>query len=148
MKTSLPLLTLAATLVSAQAMHAANRSGGFPATVAANAAEAGGLESRPSGTGAVTVNGELKQWHKVTLTLDGPFAHERDGGRGGGFPAAEKRQDEPGRLESRPSGRHPNPFTDLAFKVTFTHENGSPRYVVPGYFAGDGNAANTSAEFG
>jgi hypothetical protein len=98
----------------------------------------------------------MKQWHKVTLTLDGPFAHERDGS--GGFRAAETREDEPepGRLGSRPSGspsgspsgRHPNPFTDLAFNVTFTHESGSPRYVVPGYFAADGNAAHTSAEFG
>ena len=46
------------------------------------------------------MTGELKQWHKVTLTLDGPFAHERD--------------------------KQPNPFTDLAFNVTFTHESGSP----------------------
>ena len=30
------------------------------------------------GDGAVRISGELKQWHKVTLTLDGPFAHERD----------------------------------------------------------------------
>ena len=33
---------------------------------------------QPSGNGDVKVTGELKQWHKVTLTLDGPFAHERD----------------------------------------------------------------------
>ena len=30
------------------------------------------------GTGRVVISGELKQWHKVTLTLDGPFADERD----------------------------------------------------------------------
>jgi hypothetical protein len=74
------------------------------------------------GSGAVAISGELKQWHKVTLTLDGPFAHERD--------------------------NEPNPFTDCAMTVTFTHESGSPKYTVPGYFAADGNAANTSAESG
>ena len=82
----------------------------------------GPLEGRPSGDGSVTIGGELRQWHKVTLTLDGPFAHERKGSL--------------------------NPFTDIAFNVTFAHESGSPRYVVPGYFAADGNAANTSAESG
>jgi hypothetical protein len=77
---------------------------------------------QPDGSGAVIVSGELMQWHKVTLTLDGPFAHERD-------------------LE-------PNPFTDHCLTVTFTHESGSPKYVVPGFFAADGNAGNTSAESG
>ena len=33
---------------------------------------------QPDGNGTVAISGELKQWHKVTLTLDGPFAHERD----------------------------------------------------------------------
>ncbi len=32
--------------------------------------------------------------------------------------------------------------------MTFTHESGSPKYVVPGYFAADGNAGETSAESG
>lgn len=74
------------------------------------------------GKGEVTVSGELKQWHKVTVTLDGPFAHEKD--------------------------NQPNAFTDNAFQVTFTHQSGSPTYKVPGYFAADGNAANSSAESG
>ncbi|MCX7826344.1 MAG: DUF5060 domain-containing protein [Verrucomicrobiae bacterium] len=72
--------------------------------------------------GDATVTGELKQWHKVTLTLDGPFVRERD--------------------------NDPNPFTDYRLTVTFTHESGSRRYVVPGYFAADGDAANTSADAG
>lgn len=76
----------------------------------------------PDGTGVVAISGERKQWHNITLTLDGPFAHERDQG--------------------------PNPFLDYALTVTFTHESGSPRHVVPGYFAADGNAANTSAQSG
>jgi Domain of unknown function (DUF5060)/Putative collagen-binding domain of a collagenase len=71
---------------------------------------------------SATLTGELKQWHKVTLTLDGPFAQERD--------------------------TQPNAFTDFAFNVTFTHESGAPSYKVPGYFAADGEAANTSAESG
>jgi hypothetical protein len=74
------------------------------------------------GNGSVSITGELKQWHKVTLTLDGPYAHERD--------------------------RQPNPFTDYNFTVTFRHESGHPAYSVPGYFAADGDAANTSAESG
>ncbi len=68
------------------------------------------------------ISGELKQWHKVTLTLDGPAAKETD--------------------------TNPNPFTDYRMTVTFTHESGAPRYRVPGYFAADGNAANTGADTG
>lgn len=69
-----------------------------------------------------TVHGELKQWHAVTLDIAGPFAHEQD--------------------------LKPNPFTDYAYNVTFTHESGEPSYVVPGYFAADGDAANTGATSG
>ncbi len=74
------------------------------------------------GDGAVTVSGELKQWHPVTLTLNGPFAHERD--------------------------TKSNPFMDARLTVTFEHESGSPVYQVPGYFAADGRAGETSAESG
>lgn len=71
---------------------------------------------------AVTVSGELRQWHKVTLTLDGPQAEE--------------------------SANDPNPFRDFRMTVTFRHESGVPAYNVPGYFAADGDAANTSATGG
>ncbi|MCP5520072.1 MAG: DUF5060 domain-containing protein [Verrucomicrobiales bacterium] len=74
------------------------------------------------GDGGVTITGELKQWHNVVLTLDGPYAQELDD--------------------------DPNPFTDYALTVTFTHESGTPRYPVPGYFAADGDAANTSVSAG
>lgn len=74
------------------------------------------------GKGAVEISGDLKQWHKVTLTLDGPYAHERDNA--------------------------PNPFTDIALNVKFTHESGTPSYTIPGYFAADGNAGESSAESG
>jgi hypothetical protein len=71
---------------------------------------------------AALVSGELKQWHKVTLTLAGPFARERDAS--------------------------PNPFLDFRLTVTFSHESGTPRYDVPGYFAADGDAAESSADAG
>ena len=75
-----------------------------------------------NGDGKVMMTGEMKQWHKVTLTLDGPFAHELD--------------------------TDPNPFTDYRMDVTFRHESGSPVYKVPGYFAADGDAGETSADAG
>ena len=79
--------------------------------------------SRPAdGDGSVTISGELKQWHKVTLSLEGPYAHELDD--------------------------QPNPFTDRCLQVKFTHESGSPSYTVPGYFAADGQAGDSSAVAG
>ncbi len=80
------------------------------------------LPRKTDGKGTVEVSGELKEWHKVTLTLDGPYAHERD--------------------------NEPNPFTDHNLTVTFTHESGAPSYQVPGYFAADGDAGESSAESG
>jgi hypothetical protein len=77
---------------------------------------------QPDGDGKVALTGELKQWHKVTLTMDGPFARETD--------------------------TEPNPFIDYRMTVTFTHESGQPSYTVPGYFAADGDAGNTSATEG
>ena len=71
---------------------------------------------------AAVVSGELRQWHKVTLTFNGPQASETD--------------------------TSPNPFTDYRMTVVFTHESGAPRYEVPGYFAADGDAANSSATSG
>ena len=70
----------------------------------------------------VSISGELRQWHKVTLTLTGPEADELS--------------------------TAPNPFMDYRMMVTFAHESGAPTYQVPGYFAGDGNAANSSATAG
>ncbi|MEM7457375.1 MAG: DUF5060 domain-containing protein [Planctomycetota bacterium] len=74
------------------------------------------------GSGRVFVRGELRKWHKVTLILDGPFADERDS--------------------------EPNPFLDFRMTVTFVHEDTGTEYNVPGYFAADGNAANSSANRG
>ncbi|MEM9364696.1 MAG: DUF5060 domain-containing protein, partial [Planctomycetota bacterium] len=73
------------------------------------------------GDGSINVSGETKTWHNITLDLQGPYAHEQD--------------------------NQPNPFTDYGMTVTFTHPNGK-RYVIPGYFAADGNAANSGAASG
>lgn len=72
--------------------------------------------------GSVDIQGELKAWHAVTLSMEGPQASELD--------------------------RSPNPFTDYGMFVIFAHESGSPVYSVPGYFAADGNAGNSSASSG
>lgn len=68
-----------------------------------------------------TVTGELKKWHPISVTFDGPQASETGS---------------------------PNPFTDYRLNVTFTHPASNTTYVVPGYFAADGNAAETSATSG
>ena len=67
------------------------------------------------------ISGELKRWHKVTLQLNGPQAAETD---------------------------ENNPFLNYRLNVTFTHPESGTTYAVPGYFAADGNAANTSASSG
>jgi len=98
-----------------------------PFEVAGKATEGGHPTAKeetrgPDGKGDVIVSGEQKQWHKVTLTMDGPFAHEMD--------------------------EDPNPFRDYRMTVRFQHESGSPDYEVPGYFAADGNAAESSSHSG
>ncbi len=75
----------------------------------------------PATSGAGTLSGELKKWHKVTLSFTGPSTGET---------------------------ATPNPFTDYRLNVTFTHPATGKSYVVPGYYAADGNAANTSATSG
>ncbi len=74
---------------------------------------------QPAPSSAVHVSGELRQWHRVTLTVDGPDTSET-------APA--------------------NPFRNYRFEVEFTQ--GGRRLVVPGFFAADGNAAETGAEAG
>jgi hypothetical protein len=113
---TLPDLMAVALLATGNAMHAAD------STVPAKPLTPLVQPRQPNGGGAVVISGELKQWRKVTLTLDGPYAHELD--------------------------NEPNPFTDCNLTVTFTHESGSPSYKAPGYFAADGNAGETSAEVG
>ena len=82
----------------------------------------GGTQPPASSHTGVELGGELRQWHKVTLALDGPQADE--------------------------NSTDPNPFRDYRMTVTFAHESGGPTYNIPGYFAADGNAANPSATGG
>ncbi len=67
----------------------------------------------------VALDGDFKQWHPVTLTVDGVETSESDA---------------------------VNPFLDYRFEVTFTQDGRSFR--VPGYFAADGDAAESSASAG
>lgn len=85
-------------------------------------AVAGRPANAANGSGKVVISGQLQQWHKVILTMDGPFAKETDD--------------------------DPNPFLDYRMTVTFRHPVDGMQYVVPGYFAADGNAAQTSADSG
>lgn len=79
------------------------------------------MPRKADGDGAVTISGEQKVWHKVTLTFDGPYAHEQD--------------------------NKPNPFTDYRLQVQFQHSDGT-QYNVSGFFAADGRAEESSAEAG
>lgn len=71
---------------------------------------AGTVGTTPAG---VKVDGELRRWHKVTLTCDGPTTSET---------AAT------------------NPFMDYRLDATFTHSSGK-KVVVPGYYAACDNPA-------
>jgi hypothetical protein len=77
------------------------------------------------------LSGESKKWHKVTITFtpaEGGF------GQGGLRP--------PDTSETA----DPNPFRNYRLNVTF--QKGDKRYIVPGYYAADGSAAETSATAG
>jgi hypothetical protein len=67
----------------------------------------------------VQIEGELLKWHKVTLVITGTETSE---------------------------WAKENPFLDYKLEATFT--NGTKTYTVPGFFAADGNAAETSADAG
>ncbi|MEM6632392.1 MAG: carbohydrate-binding protein [Bacteroidota bacterium] len=68
---------------------------------------------------AQKIEGELRKWHKMTLSFEGPQTNE----------TASK-----------------NPFSDYRLEVIF--RKGNKQYKVPGFFAADGNAANSSASSG
>ncbi len=72
-----------------------------------------------SSRGQAAVSGELKKWHRITLTFDGPDSSEK---------AA------------------PNPFLDYRLSVTFANVEKS--CTVVGFYAADGNAAQTGANTG
>ena len=72
-----------------------------------------------SNTQSVDISGEMKVWHKITLTFEGPLSSEYD---------------------------TINPFTNYRLDVEFS--NSDKRLLVPGYYAADGHAAQSSAKSG
>ncbi len=67
----------------------------------------------------VKVEGELKKWHRITLNFEGPETDE----------LAEA-----------------NPFLNYRLDVTFKNKDNV--FVIPGFYAADGNAAETSSDSG
>lgn len=67
----------------------------------------------------VEIRGELQKWHKVTFIFDGPATSEMT---------------------------EYNPFLNYRLDVKFTQ--GDHSYTVPGFYAADGHAAETSATSG
>lgn len=68
---------------------------------------------------SVSLSGEQAKWHPITLTFTGPDTSE---------------------------DATPNPFLDYRLEVAFEH--GDRRYLVPGFYAADGNAAESGAPRG
>lgn len=67
----------------------------------------------------VAVQGELKKWHTVVLQIEGPPTSEMD---------------------------EYNPFLNYRLDVRFRHDD--QEFIVPGFYAADGRAAETSASEG
>ncbi|MDX2302388.1 MAG: DUF5060 domain-containing protein [Microscillaceae bacterium] len=65
------------------------------------------------------ISGEMKKWHKITISFFGPESSEQD---------------------------TDNPFLNYRLHVTF--QKGNKTYVVPGYYAADGQAGETGATSG
>ncbi|MBD1388273.1 DUF5060 domain-containing protein [Neiella sp. HB171785] len=80
-----------------------------------------GYSSLCSASVPVALNGELRQWHTIELAFAGPEVSEQD---------------------------PYNPFLNYRLNVEFRHPTTGKSYVVPGFFAADGNAANTAASRG
>lgn len=78
----------------------------------------GGTQAAKHENVAPGITGELRKWHKITLTFDGPESAEND---------------------------NFNPFMNYRLNVLFTHKQTGQQFRVPGYFAADGNAGETSA---
>ena len=67
----------------------------------------------------VKIEGQLKKWHRIVLNFQGPQTNEMDVN---------------------------NPFLNYRLDVTF--KNGDNTFVIPGFYATDGNAAETSSASG
>lgn len=82
---------------------------------------AGGPGYPPPTGGTGTVSGQLKAWHRVEITFNGPQTGE---------------------------AASPNPFRDYRLNVTFQHRGTGRSLVVPGFYAADGNAGESGAATG
>jgi hypothetical protein len=69
----------------------------------------------------VEVLGSPRKWHRVTLACEGPETSET---------------------------ATPNPFSDYRLEVTFHHPASAKRHRVPGFYAADGDAAESGAGAG
>lgn len=76
-------------------------------------------EAQPFPAAQGKISGALRLWHRIAITFNGPDTSE---------------------------SAALNPFTDYRLNVTFT--NGTKTYVVPGFYAADGSAAQTGATTG
>lgn len=79
------------------------------------------LNKSKSNTANAELSGELMKWHKITITFIGPETSELD---------------------------EYNPFMNYRLNVVFTHVGSGKTYTVPGYFAADGDAGESSATSG
>jgi len=77
------------------------------------------LRSQSLPDDSVVLSGELKKWHRLALTIEGPASSE-----------------------TAPE----NPFLHYRLLVTFRHRQ--RRFTVPGFYAADGEAAESSAASG
>ncbi|MEM6802534.1 MAG: DUF5060 domain-containing protein [Bacteroidota bacterium] len=68
-----------------------------------------------------TLDGELRRWHKISITFDGPNTSE---------------------------AANPNPFTDYSLEVSFTHTATNATYTALGFYAACGNAEESSCDSG
>ncbi len=73
------------------------------------------------GEAVPVIAGERRVWHRVTITFDGPATSE---------------------------DATPNPFRDYRLNVTLRHPASGTQYSVPGFYAADGHAGETSASAG
>ncbi|MEO1652014.1 MAG: fibronectin type III domain-containing protein, partial [Bacteroidota bacterium] len=78
-----------------------------------------GSNTDPGNAPPPVISGELKKWHKVTISFFGPNTSEDD---------------------------TYNPFLNYRLDVTFS--NGNKTYVVPGYYAADGDAGQSGSSSG
>lgn len=81
----------------------------------------GSQDGLPQTAGTVNIEGELQQWHKVSLLIGADTLYQESGSI--------------------------NPFLDRKADVTFSHSNGQS-LTIPAYFSADGKADSSGATEG